>query len=82
MKMDLFKSLKTLSISQNTSQVPMELVVDGRSMTEEEEIIKELGNSFFPAQKPIDPEQEEIIKTYANYKKASANEVQPTITTL
>ena len=66
MKMDLFKSLKTLSISQNTSQVPTELVVDGRSMTEEEEIIKELGNSFFPAPKPIGLEQEEIINTYAN----------------
>jgi hypothetical protein len=80
MNKDLFKSLKTLSISQNTSQVPTELVVDGRSMTEEEEIIKELGKSFFPSPKPISPEQEEIINTYANYKKASANEVQPTIT--
>ena len=55
-----------MSISQNTSQVPTELVVDGRSMTEEEEIIKELGNSFFPAPKPIGLEQEEIINTYAN----------------
>ena len=82
MNKDLFKSLKMLSISQNTSHVPTELVVDGRSMTEEEEIIKALGNSFFPAPKPIGPEQEEIINTYANYKKASANEVQPSITTL
>ena len=63
MNKDLFKSLKILSISQNTSQVPTELVVDGRSKTEDEEIIKELGNSFFPAPKPIGPEQEEIINT-------------------
>ena len=39
MNKDLFKSLKILSTSQNTSQVPTELVVDGRSMTEEKEII-------------------------------------------
>jgi hypothetical protein len=44
MNKDLLKSLRILSNSQNTSQVPTELVVDGRSMTEEEEIIKELGN--------------------------------------
>jgi hypothetical protein len=35
MNKDLFKSLKTLSSSQINSQMPTELIVEGKSITEE-----------------------------------------------
>lgn len=40
MNKNLFKSMKTLSASQNKCQMPSVLIVNGKSITDEEDIVK------------------------------------------
>lgn len=63
MNKNLFKSMKTLSASQNKCQMPSELIINGKLITDEEDIVKELSISFFPRPKPTGPVQEDVYKT-------------------
>ena len=76
---DLYKGIKKISASQTKSQVPTELIVDGRSITEEEEILEQLSTSFFPSPKDIGPEQKKVIQDFDNYKSSASKHSAPPI---
>jgi hypothetical protein len=61
MNKDLFNSLKTLTKRQVGGELPSELLVGNKTITDEVKILKELSKSFFPDQRKIGPVQEEII---------------------
>ena len=79
MNKDLYKGIKKISASQTKSQVPTELIVDGRSITEEEEILEQLSTSFFPSPKDIGPEQKKVIQDFDNYKSTASKHSAPPI---
>ena len=79
MNKDLYKGIKTISASQHKSQVPTELIVNGRSITEEEDILEQLSASFFPSPKEIGPEQEKVIRENENYKSTASEKSAPPI---
>jgi hypothetical protein len=64
MNKDLFNSLKTLTKRQVGGELPSELLVGNKTITDEVMILKELSKSFFPEQRKIGPVQEEIINNY------------------
>ena len=79
MNNDPYKSLKRMAASQSSNDVPVELVINGQSITKEEVIVKELCKSFFPRTKNIGPTQENTINHYKSYLKNSPKTETPTI---
>ena len=50
-----------MAASQSSNDVPVELVINGLSITKEEVIVEELCKSFFPKTKNIGPTQQDTI---------------------
>ena len=68
MNKNLFNSLKTLTKRQVGGELPSELLVGNKTITDEVKILEELSKSFFPDQRKIGRVQEEIINNCLNQK--------------
>jgi hypothetical protein len=55
-------------------------MLNGKSITDEEDIVKELSLSFIPGPKPTGPMQEDVYKTIEDYEKTFVNDPPPQIT--
>jgi hypothetical protein len=80
MNKDLFGSLKSLAKSQTNSDIPTELIVNDKSITDEYEILSHLSKSVFPSAKPLGPEQKIKIEKYNKYKAETKNVNSPVVT--